>query len=79
MKPSLGDKAIIDRFAAYHARNPVWGSLHIALDDGKVADDHVKFCIQWAADQGDDEGVELGKLLLSMSRTQRLKLPYMVR
>jgi hypothetical protein len=50
------------------------GSLHIVLDDGNYSDDNVRFCIQWAMDHGDDDGVALGKLLLRMSRTQRRKI-----
>lgn len=54
--------------------NSVGGSLHIVLSDGNIEDSHVKFCIQWAKDHNDPEGVKLGELLLKMSKTQRKKL-----
>ena len=54
--------------------NGVGGSLHIVLDDGNVSDDNVRFCIQWAKELGDEDGVALAELLMRMSRTQRTKL-----
>jgi hypothetical protein len=54
--------------------NGVGGSLHIVLDDGNVEDSHVEFCIKWAREHNDEDGVKLGELLLRMSKTQRLKL-----
>lgn len=54
--------------------NGAGGSLHIVLDDGNTEDDHVKWCIEHAKERGDVAGVELGEMLLRMSRTQRKKL-----
>jgi hypothetical protein len=54
--------------------NSVGGSLHIVLDDGNVEDGHVEYCIEYAKEVGDVDGVKLGKILLKMSKTQRLKL-----
>lgn len=54
--------------------NSVGGSLHIVLDDGNVDDDSVRHCIEWARERADLAGVELGEMLLRMSRTQRKKL-----
>lgn len=62
------------RFQAYHDLNPVWGSLHIVLEDGNVKDHFVQFCIDYAVHHGDEEGVDLGVILLCLSKTQRLKL-----
>lgn len=45
--------------------------LHIVLDDGNVNDSHVKFCIEDAIQNSHETCLELAKLLLSMSRTQR--------
>lgn len=61
---------------AYCAKdgNGVGGSLHIVLDDGNVNDGHVEWCIEHARELGDEDGVKLGKILLQMSKTQRLKL-----
>ncbi len=54
--------------------NLAGGSLHIVLDDQNVGDDSVDFCIQWARDRDDTEGVRLGEMLRRMSRTQRAKI-----
>ena len=77
MKPTIPE--VVERFAAYFAANPAWGSLHVVLDDGNVADSSVQFCIEYAAERGDDEGAALGRVLLTMSKTQRSKLPAAVR
>jgi hypothetical protein len=71
-KPTIPE--VLDRFRAYHESEPVWGSLHIVLDDGNVDDSDVMFCVRYALENGDDEGAELARILLKMSRTQRLKL-----
>jgi hypothetical protein len=76
VKPTIPE--VFDRFAAYYRKNPVWGSLHIVLDDGNVRDEDVQFCIDRAESNGDSEGAELGRILLRMSKTQRKKLPDMV-
>ena len=61
---------------AYYAKpgNGAGGCLHIVLDDDNVDDDSVRFCIDYAAECGDEDGVYLAQVLLHMSRTQRLKL-----
>lgn len=69
---------VIERFVSYYTKNPVWGSLHIVLDDGNVEDQFLHFCIAHAEEKNDQEGAELGKILLQMSKTQRSKLPYSV-
>lgn len=67
---------VIERFKAYWLDNPAWGSLHIVLDDFNVHDHHVEHCIQYAIEKGDEEGEELGKILLQMSKSQRLKIAH---
>lgn len=54
--------------------NNVGGSFHAVLDDGNTQDCHVKWCLEYAREKGDAEGVKLGELLLRCSRTQRIKL-----
>lgn len=73
-KPTIPE--VLPLVVAYCAKpeNSVGGSLHIVLEDGNVADSHVAFCREWAADRGDDDGVRLAELLLLMSKTQRSKL-----
>lgn len=74
---SPGDLA---RFAAYYQcpDNGAWGSLHIVMDDPNYADHHVQFCIDSAHERGDTEGEYLARVLLTMSKTQRAKMPYKV-
>lgn len=62
------------RFEVYHLNNPAWGSLHIVLEDNNVKDSHVQSCIDDALKEGDLEGAELGRILLKMSKSQRLRL-----
>jgi len=64
----------IDRFADYHGKNLCWGSLHIVLEDGNIQDRNVDFCIDYANRHGDQEGFELGKILLTKSKSQRIKI-----
>lgn len=77
-RPTLPD--VLDQFRAYYAApgNGAWGSLHVVLDDGNVRDCFVTGCIEYAAQNGDVEGERLARLLLTMSQTQRRKLPELV-
>lgn len=70
---------MIDKFINYYQKHPAWGSLHIVLSDGNIKDHSVQSCIELAEQNHDYEGAELAKLLLIMSKTQRKKLPYLVR
>lgn len=60
--------------AYYALGNWAGGSLHIALEDCNVKDRDVQWCVENAEKDGDCYGVLLGKVLLRMSKTQRLKL-----
>ena len=70
MKPVISD--FIKRFAEYYKKNPAWGSLHIVVEDGNVKDKDVNFCYKWALKNNDVDGMALAKVLLEMSKTQRL-------
>lgn len=61
---------------AYYAKpgNEAGGALHIVLDDHNVDDDSIRYCVDRARERGDLDGVRLGEKLLSMSKTQRLKV-----
>lgn len=61
---------------AYYRKpgNAVGGVLHIVLDDGNVKDDHVRFCLDEALLDGDEDGAHLARLLLRMTKTQRSKI-----
>lgn len=50
------------------------GSLHIVLDDGNITNNDILFCIKWAKERNDQDGVALGEYLLTLSKTQRKKL-----
>lgn len=76
MKPTLPQ--VIDEFLAYHAEYPAWGVLHLVLDDGNVSDANVRFCHTYAKITGDEAGMALAAILLTLSKTQRKKLSYLV-
>lgn len=72
-KPTLPE--VRPMVSAYRkAGNHVGGSLHIVLDDGNVDDDSVRWCAQYARDNGDKDGEVIAEVLLMMSKTQRSKL-----
>lgn len=71
-KQSISD--LLPCFVDYLRANPAWGSLHIVLEDGNHSNADVEFCISFAEQQGDEEGADLARLLLKMSKTQRGKL-----
>ncbi len=73
-KPTIPE--VLARFKAYHKLpgNEAWGALHIVLEDGNIGDDSVRGCIEWASDRGDVEGTDLARILLTMSKTQRVKI-----
>ena len=63
---------IIDYYSK--EENGAGGSLHIVLNDGNIDDDSIIWCINYAKEKGDKDGVKLGKILLGMSKTQRRKI-----
>ncbi len=67
---------VMDQFVEYLRKpgNGVGGSLHIVLDDQNIQNHHVEFCISHAEQCDDEDGIKLGKILLEMSKTQRLKI-----
>jgi hypothetical protein len=73
-KPTIPEAIPLLREFANAPGNGVGGSLHIVLEDGNVKDSDVASCIEYARQRGDDLGVKVGELLLSMSTTQRRKV-----
>lgn len=73
-KPTIPE--VLPRFIAYYQKpgNGAWGSLHVVIEDSNVDDSSVRFSIDWAERHGDQDGKDLGELLLTMSKTQRLKI-----
>ena len=72
-RPQLSPE-LIEVFAAYYRQNPVWGSLHLVMEDGNYGDEHVKCCIKWATRVGDKDGLALGIILKGMTRSQRFHI-----
>lgn len=72
---------VITRFIAYQEKpgNEAWGSLHVVLEDHNVDNGHVQSCIEKAQTNGDSDGLELAKILLLMSKSQRGRLNRIVR
>jgi hypothetical protein len=79
MMAKLNIKDVLPMVLAYVAlpNNRVGGNLHIVLDDQNIKDYHIQFCIDMAIEKGDTAGVELGRAILQLSKTQRLKLAYL--
>lgn len=73
-KPTVPE--VLPLVRAYYAKpnNGAGGSLHLVLDDGNTEDSSVAFCLKYAEDAGDMDGVALAAVLMQMSRTQRQKL-----
>lgn len=67
---------VLDRFVDYFEKkgNGAWGSLHNVLEDQNIEDLHVRNCEKRAAERGDSEGLDLARILLQMSKTQRIRL-----
>lgn len=61
-------------FDSYLGNNWTWGSLHIVLEDFNVEDAHVQSCIECAERENDHDGLVLAKILLTKSKSQRIKL-----
>ena len=74
MKPTIPEVLPLIREYLSKEGNGTGGDYHILLDDGNVSDGDVEFCLDWARKNKDELGIKIGKLLLRMSKTQRLKL-----
>lgn len=64
---------------AYVSRpeNSVGGSLHVVLEDHNIKDSDVQHCLDYALEHEDPDGVALARMLLQLSKTQRLRLAHM--
>ena len=76
-KPTVTE--VLPLVRAYQAKdgNGVGGSLHIVLDDGNTEDGDVEWCMNYAKEIGDADGVKLAEAILRMSKTQRERLSEM--
>ena len=75
-------QAQLNRFKDYynkssniHSIRHTWKSLHLVLENKNVKDKDVQFCIDFAEQHNDKEGSELGRILFTQSKSQRLSLP----
>lgn len=70
---------VVDRFVAYGAAKPGWGSLHIAIADHNIDDEDLTFCIADAQEKLDWEGEVLARIMLEeMQELERLALIRMI-
>lgn len=70
-KPTLDfARKIIDAFYQMEG-NICGGSLHIVTDDGNVETHHVEFCLNYARERGDQDGIFLAQLLLQFTQAER--------
>lgn len=78
MKPTIPE--VLPRFRAYVRRpeNGVGGPLHLWLSEPNYCDGAMRDCEILARLRGDSEGVELARIGLSMSKTQRRKIHHQV-
>ncbi len=60
-------------FKSIYDRHPCGCCWHVVLDDGNNEDEHVRFCIEWAAEEHPEheDCREIGPLLLRMSVEER--------
>jgi hypothetical protein len=64
----------IELVQSIYSRGCDKGCLHIVLDDDNIKDKSVEFCIGVAEQAGHADCLELARLLLKLSKTQRIKL-----
>ena len=75
-KPTIPE--VLPLFVLYVQKERMWygwtGPLHAVLDDGNVSDWDVRAAYETCVAEGDHAQASLARLLMAMSRTQRLKL-----
>jgi hypothetical protein len=54
--------------------NLTGGYLHMVLSNKNIRNSDIEFCLKAAKDNNDNDSVRIAKLLLKMSKTQRLKV-----
>jgi hypothetical protein len=68
-------KAYVEREGKAPGGPAYWngGNLHIVLADQNESDESIEWCRERATEGGDEDGIALADLLLSLTRTQRRK------
>lgn len=74
MEKKITIPEVIHLFQEYYDKNRAWGNLHIVLDDYNVDNDSVEFCIKQSIENNDEDGEFLARIMLKMTKTQRLKI-----
>lgn len=74
MKPTISK--VVPLIRAYYAKpgNSMGGAFHIILEDDNTEHRWAVSCLQDARELGDPDGIEIGELLVRMSRSQRHRL-----
>lgn len=54
--------------------NQIGGNLSMVLSNKNITNENIQFCMNQAKEKDDLEGVQLAKMLLLLSKTQRLKV-----
>lgn len=57
-----------------YERHPTGCCLHIALDDGNLADTNIQFCSDYALKRGHFDCIELSDIMLVMTEGERTRL-----
>lgn len=69
---------VIDQIRAYYRLpgNEAGGIVHIVLEDGNIAQKDADWCLEQALDHGDENDIEIARIVAGLSRTQRKKIAY---
>lgn len=73
-KPTVSEVLQLVNQYYSQSKNSVGGNLHIVIEDGNIDNYSIKFCLEQAKEQKDEEGIIIANLLLQMSKTQRKKI-----
>lgn len=65
---------LIPRFRLYCRTHADWGSLYLVFKMRKMQDECVQHCLDYAVQEGDEEGAALAGLLMEMKVRQRLRM-----
>jgi hypothetical protein len=72
-RPTVPDVVLLIRAFLAKPENGAGGNLHVVLEDSNLHLDHFRYCEQYAAMNGDEDGVALARTLAAMSWTGRRK------
>lgn len=74
MKPTIPEVLpLVKKYLSLEG-NSTGGDYHIVFGDDNVNKSHIEYCLGLAREKQDKLGIQIGELLLGMSKTQRHKL-----